>query len=81
MSFLRPTYSMEPLSYRSNVAGRYDTINAKKYYRQGFNGAEALKKKFVEAEGAVEAVAEVVGGAAEGGHLGSLRHGVLSTDS
>jgi hypothetical protein len=49
-----------------------------KYYRKGFNGAEALKEKFVEAEGAVEAVAEVVCGAPEGGHLGSLRHGVLS---
>ncbi len=33
-----------------------------------------MKKKFVEAEGAVEAVAEVVGGAPEGGHLGGLRH-------
>jgi hypothetical protein len=32
----------------------------------------------VEAEAAVEAVAEVVGGTPEGGHLGSLRHGVLS---
>jgi hypothetical protein len=28
-----------------------------------------LKKKFVEAEGGVEAIAEVVGGAPEGGHL------------
>ncbi len=28
-----------------------------------------MKKKFVEAEGGVEALAEIVGGAPEGGHL------------
>jgi hypothetical protein len=44
-------------------------IMPKKYYHKGFNGAEALKKEFVEAEGGVEAVAEVVCGAPEGGHL------------
>ncbi len=33
----------------------------------------------VEAEGGVEAIAEVVGGAPEGGNLGSLSHGVLKT--